>query len=367
MSDECPRYITIEESKQCLRGSCFKCLKENHSSVDCKSCRKCLYCNETNVHHRSLCPKKIKQSVKRETVHLVDEVVEKEKDDVENVLLSSGQEVVMQTAMIDVQNSDCTESQRVRVLLDSGSQRTYVSENLARHLKLKPQFQQELKLATFGNEKYRTVKTSNADMILNTKDGKKLNITANIVPNITSGITRKAVVIGNKEKFSDLTHQLEFADTLPEKTDTERIDMLIGNDYYLDIICGHKIEVQSGLYLLACKFGWVLSGRSTAIKENENACDDNDLNMLILNNGTNVTKTEVHSEIDKCLSTPSDVDKFWKLDAIGIHEEMIDTSDERALHLFKDSLTFSDNRYYVARPWNDSDVNIQEDRPLAVA
>ncbi|XP_045216914.2 uncharacterized protein LOC123566652 [Mercenaria mercenaria] len=35
-SDECPNYRTIEERKQRIKGSCFKCLRNNHVAKDCK-------------------------------------------------------------------------------------------------------------------------------------------------------------------------------------------------------------------------------------------------------------------------------------------------------------------------------------------
>ena len=64
-----------------MKGSCFKCLKEGHSSIEVKgkkvkSKKTCVYCNEISVHHRSFCPIKFKVSVKKESVHMVDECVD---------------------------------------------------------------------------------------------------------------------------------------------------------------------------------------------------------------------------------------------------------------------------------------------------
>ena len=62
--------------------------------------------------------------------------------------------------------------------------------------------------------------------------------------------------------------------------------MLVGNDYYQDIILPQKIEVQPGLYLLSSKLGWIVTGRTSEPDESENGT-----NMLILTYGTNVSKS----------------------------------------------------------------------------
>lgn len=41
-SDECPKYRTITVQKECLKGSCFRCLKEGHVSKECKSNKSCV-------------------------------------------------------------------------------------------------------------------------------------------------------------------------------------------------------------------------------------------------------------------------------------------------------------------------------------
>ncbi len=109
-----------------------------------------------NEHHRSLCPKKFGKKANKESVQLSEEISETERDSGrdEEVLISSGEFVLMQTAMAEVTNplEDCT--QEVRLLLDCGSQRTYITEQLADKLKaLTERMKTELKLVTFGKYK----------------------------------------------------------------------------------------------------------------------------------------------------------------------------------------------------------------------
>ena len=105
--------------------------KVGHVSKDCKKNKTCVYCGEINVHHRSLCPQKF--SMKVSNAHLSGEITEVKESvyESENVLVSSSEIVLMQTAKCEVKNPLKPISDTVRILLDSGSQRTYVTERLA--------------------------------------------------------------------------------------------------------------------------------------------------------------------------------------------------------------------------------------------
>ena len=59
----------------------------------------------------------------------------------------------MQTAKDDVQNPVNDLRQDARILLNSGSQRTYITESLAKRLILKLGDKDEFMLVTFGSEK----------------------------------------------------------------------------------------------------------------------------------------------------------------------------------------------------------------------
>lgn len=155
-------------------------------SNECKSKRVCVHCKEPNVHHRRLCPRKFHQRTSTESVHITDEHELSEGDfEVvpENDLLSSREVVLMHTSMTKVMNQRKNVNQNVRLILDSGSQRTYITENLAKKLQLADE--QEIRLVTFGSDKSKTIRTTSTKLTLKLKGGGTLTITANIVPKIT--------------------------------------------------------------------------------------------------------------------------------------------------------------------------------------
>lgn len=133
-SDECNQYKTIRERRDRVKGSCFKCLKPGHLFNDCKTNKACVYCGKMNAHHRSLCPKKFSQT--ENVTHLANDVqMSYESQDVrENGLMAMNEVIFMQTARTEIQNPETMESSHVRILFDSGSHRSYMSEALAQKM-----------------------------------------------------------------------------------------------------------------------------------------------------------------------------------------------------------------------------------------
>ena len=110
-----------------------------------------------NKHHRSLCPEKF-GSLQHENVHLVKEI-QNDLNKTENVLLTSGEMVLMQTARATVKNQTSGMHDNVCILFDTGSQRTFITKSLARRLCLKYSNMDEIMLVTFGSDRPQKLKT----------------------------------------------------------------------------------------------------------------------------------------------------------------------------------------------------------------
>ena len=172
-SDECPHFRSIVERKQKLKDSCYRCLKVGHVAIECALNKTCVYCGEANAHHRSLCPIKFKPTI---TNSYLSGEISNECDQVqENVLISSSEIVLMQTATTKVKNPNNSMAQITRLFLVSGSQRTYITQKLADRLNLKGESEQEIKLVTFGCDKPKLLKTKQTTLCIKLKNGNFLD------------------------------------------------------------------------------------------------------------------------------------------------------------------------------------------------
>ncbi|XP_077989885.1 uncharacterized protein LOC144444346 [Glandiceps talaboti] len=277
-SDECQEYPTVEDRKEKIKGSCYICLKKGHMIRDCRVDKACRHCHQRRNHHRSLCPLRFSTG-KRESSRLIAEpTLDDGEPRQERALMAAGEVVLMQTATARIRKPNSPrDSKNVRLLLDTGSHRSYITETLARQLNLKPDRIEEIPIVTFGSDKAKIVKTSLTKLQLKLRDGTFLTMTVNIVPKITGTIHRMPLSIETCTNWGFLWRGIPLADDIPTKVETSTIELLIGNDYYLDLILPEKIKVHAGLHLLGSRLGWLLAGRTSG-----EASNSSEPSMLIL-------------------------------------------------------------------------------------
>ena len=156
----------------------------------------------------------------------------------------------------------------------------------------------EIMLVTFGLDKPKRIRSPTTKLDIVLKDGSILQINVNVVPQIAGSFQRRPVDLKSFRNWDYLWGEFPLADDLPKETDSSSIELLIGNDYYLDIILRQKIEVQASLYMLGSKFRWILSGRKSEITN-----ETSEASMLIMTYGTEVRKeTSMYTELDISLS-----------------------------------------------------------------
>ena len=144
-----------------LKGSCFRCLQKGHLAKDCQKQRNCFDCGRNN-HHRSLCSKLFTVTESKltepglQTVNIQDNL---EESTSEGANIACGNQVLMQTATTTVGRNPENQSISVRIILDSGNQRTYITEKLTENLKLELKPLERLSVATFGSDKPNCIAT----------------------------------------------------------------------------------------------------------------------------------------------------------------------------------------------------------------
>ena len=71
-------------------------------------------------------------------------------------------------------------------------------------------------------------------------NGDTMDITANVVPTTSGNIQRNSVSEFLIGQVNHLVNSVYLADSIPNEKEVYTIELLIGNDFYLDIIMPHR-------------------------------------------------------------------------------------------------------------------------------
>ena len=357
-SDECEKYPTVTARKEKIKGHCFICLKPGHHQKHCKTSKVCVHCQQKNKHHRSLCINKF-QEKPTETANVVTETISTITG---NTLLASDEQVLMQTATAEVENLEKSRRQAIRLLLDTGSQRTYITEQLAEKLQLPINGSETLTVYTFSTSKPKQLQTPVTELRLLMKDGSSLHLRVNVVPKITGTLQRACF---DTKKIEHLLKDISLADSIPTSPESASIELLLGNDYYCDIFSGDipMKQVIPGLNLMASKLGWILTGR---VKCQEAQSTPSVSMLTYTSSPVSAYFTAQFNAQKPPTEQKPQLEDFWKLETLGISEPVSVNDDDKALQKFNDTVRFEDGRYQVTWPWKQECPSLPTNYELAM-
>ena len=156
----------------------------------CKVEKPCYHCKEKESHHRSLCPRLLKQkrppSNSVFTANTASPLVEDCSEG--QSMLAAGEQVIMQTALIEAMHSGQSKSKITRVLVDTGSQRPYITEKIVKKIKLTTEGNVKLTVFKFGASKSKEITTPIVTVLLKSKKGNTVSIKVSVVPEICGNI-----------------------------------------------------------------------------------------------------------------------------------------------------------------------------------
>ena len=328
LHEKCTKVVDIEKRKELIKryGRCFKCMKKGHKAHDCRVRIKCANCN--GGHHTSIC-RDGKGSDKNEEERVV----------APSLHVGSQGKVALQTLQADAWVDGQGPKVRCRVMLDSGSQCTFVTSELAELMKAKPKERKWLKLDTFGQSNKAqkcnvyTIKLAHVD------GGREVQIDVFEVPSITSLANVHPEVI--KENYEHLK-ELQFSDVSAKEELV--VHLLVGADNLWRLQKentrrGEKAEPVAVETVL----GWTLSGPV----------------------GESKSKV-MHSNVNLILGTPQDaidqkLNQLWDFESIGITEAK-DVHEE-----FQEQIEFKGDRYSVKLPWKEEKALLPTNYNLSLA
>ncbi|XP_042149590.1 uncharacterized protein LOC121837829 [Ixodes scapularis] len=323
---DCPSDITLDEKKKMLAQDirCFRCTKRGHRSRDCRSQQRCTGCRGRHV--TSMCnPAWEALSTVQETANV----------------LTAGSTPTVHTPSVLLQTfrswvGTGLNQAYIRGIIDGGSQKTFIREDLARKLNLKVVGERIMQLNTFAcsdsnrcRQKFTVVRIhirgqyKTADHVLE----------AVVVPFICQNIIETPVEHTFLKTIpGDIADKLMFPSTRVEAG----ISLLIGADQMWKLLTGEtrRSPCNTGLVAIATTLGWTFQGPTSTVS----VLSDNTTNLMVcvLNVGG------ADEEDDAALK------HFWELETIGIVDEPMDKKqqEEKVFEQFKENI----------RQKNDSEV-----------
>ena len=201
--DECQQFTSREARRSILirNNQYFICLRTGHRCRECPNRQRiiCAHCSRRGLHHRAICPsrKSITAAqnplqMETKTPHIEDTdstvVVSNSRQMEDNCNLchhtadqpcqvghslssSSNSNVLLQTAVVDLESMNGASVSKGRLLFDSGSHHSFITKHMAELLQLQPMRTESLRISTFGSGRYRQMSSAVVKLGLRTKDG----------------------------------------------------------------------------------------------------------------------------------------------------------------------------------------------------
>ena len=191
-------------------------------------------------------------------------------------------------------------SAKVRVILDSGSQRSYITNRVRNQLNLPTEKTETMVIKTFGSEEERIQTCDSVKFVLKSQhDQAEISLSAYAVPMICEPLQHQFT--SQAQQSYDHLRDLNLADC-STGIDNSEVDVLIGCDQYWDLVTGEVRRGENGPTAVCTRLGWVLSGPVE------------DERMPISKPATNLATTHVL----RCATSPTQTQSQGRLEKVNL-------------------------------------------------
>ena len=337
-SASCSKVNSVRESCDILlrSGKCFNCLKSNHKVKGCHSKHTCRTCHKR--HHQSICDLLVDKPIvpviqPDSSANQSNKAAVSNTTDTASLNVTTSRSkgtILLQTAQAMAVNPVTGKHQKIRILVDNGSQHSYITESLCSSLNLQAENNERLQLNTFGDRNHRIKSCSVVQLELRgVCTPNRTRITVLSFPII-------CITLPSVTRTDNLPHLegLELADNSTGLCD--RIDILVGSDFYWDFVSGDIRTGDEGPIAVKSNLGWLLSGpvESTAVANLASS------HMIV-----------VEPQVDPAVTADDEVicalKQFWETESLGINLDESETASDCFLH----NITFVQGHYQVGLPW----------------
>lgn len=324
--------LSMKKQKLKAKQCCFFCLSPGHHFLKCKLKVQCPLCKKR--HPIILCSElpdnKIDGSGKTTSNNEIAKTACTAKVQIGDVPL--------QTLLVRIRGFNKTRV--VRIILDCGNQRSYIRKSTVKALDLKANGQECLKKTLFGGITTKTEQHNKFEIKLeamSSKTWKSFNVLD------TNEICSQIENIQGGDWLEELKRKNINLNDL--NTDQTVVEILIGNDYYGQLLTGRVEHLENGLTAIETVFGWTLSGR---------ICQSESSAMLVT---TLLCKEFTLSDL-------------WDLETIGIRDPVETLSRQQReeatkKHFLKTVQRNQDGRYRVNLPWKEGMNELPSNKTIA--
>ena len=257
---------------------------------------------------------------------------------------STSNVILLQTAKTFVFNlNDPTRKITVHVLLDSGSQCSYITEQICRRLRLESLGTRAMRIITFGSRQENNTNCTVVKVGIETKDDRPLELKLLFIKHICEPIINAALDLSRYTQLEGLELAMDY-----EHSRQIRPDILTGSDYYWSFMTGEILKVSQGPTAHNTKLGWIHSG--PAVRKEGSEPHTTLVSHVLRVDGLCSTKS-----LDKELHS------FWDMESIGIVE-----GEQIVQNQFEDNVHFENGRYAVSLPWKKSGLFLHDNYQLSL-
>lgn len=323
---------------------CVNCFKSTHKARDCKSraCPKCNLKHNSLLHleKRNEQPESKALSVPSTGTQMTNEsspVAVTTASSTKNQAIKTQNYVLLATAKVRI-TANNGQTCEARALLDAGSQVNLVSQKLVNKLSLsttKSQLSIEGVGLKTGSSKARV------NIGLAAHDGEfSTRMEAFVIPQIISNQPSRDLNIKNWQIPTDIS----LAD--PEFFKSEKIDVLIGAEFYHSLLRPEQIEIGSNRPLLQnTSLGWIVIGKT----ETESTVS-----------ATCAVFTDEEARMSEIL------ERFWKLDDFTEERTFMTKAETLCENHFVQNVTTNEQGRFVVRlPFSEEPSTLGESRNIA--
>ena len=232
-----------------------------------------------------------------------DQSISHETNQTTNMLIDSKNSILIQTARANVKKPGSDQpGANSRIIFDSCSQRSYITEELQRTLHFPVAGQDTLLIKTFGEVSAKLQRCDIGQVAVETIDGMDVYVSTYVVPTICAPISHQ--IIQFTQKNYPYLHGLQLADN-SHSSEELSVDLLIGADFYWHFVTGDTVrDITPGPVAISTKLGYVLPETV-----NVSMCNQQESTINLIE--THVLKISSTAVEDRSLS--SEIKQFWDL------------------------------------------------------